>query len=223
MVQLSHTYVTTGENITLTNWTFAGKVMSLLFNMLSRFVTAFLPRSKHLLISWLQSLSTVILEHKKIRSITASTFPPAICLEPDTMTLIFWILSFKLASLLSSFTLIKRLFSSSSLSAIRMVLSAYRTFWIFLLVILIPAYELSSSAFCIMSSAYKLDKQGDNIQPWRTPLPILNQSVFPCPVLTVDSWPAYRFLRSQVIWSGIPVSLSIFCSLFWSTLSEALA
>ena len=70
MVQLSHPYVTTDENITLTNWTFAGKVMSLLFNMLSRFVTAFLPRSKRLLISWLQSPSAVILEPKKIKSVT---------------------------------------------------------------------------------------------------------------------------------------------------------
>ena len=57
-----------------------------------------------------------------------------------------------------------------------------------------------------MSSAYKLNKQGDNIQPWRTPFPIWNQSVVPCPVLTVVSWPAYRFLKRQVRWSGIPIS-----------------
>ena len=65
--------------------------------------------------------------------------------------------------------------------------------------------------------AYKLNKQGDNTQPWRTPFPIWNQSVFPCPVLTVASWPAYRFLRRQVKWSGIPISLRIFHSLWWST------
>ena len=72
-VQLSHPYVTTGKTIALTRWTFVGKVMSLLFNMLSRLVISFLPRSKHLLISWLQSPSAVILEPKKIKSDTAST------------------------------------------------------------------------------------------------------------------------------------------------------
>ena len=72
MVQLSHAYLTTGKTIALIRWTFVGKVMSLLFNMLSRFAIAFLPRSKHLLISWLQSLSSVILEPKKIKSVTIS-------------------------------------------------------------------------------------------------------------------------------------------------------
>ena len=72
MVQLSHPYLTTGKTVALTRWTFVGKVMSLLFNMLSRFLIAFLPRSKHLLISWLQSPSAVILEPKKIKSVTVS-------------------------------------------------------------------------------------------------------------------------------------------------------
>ena len=81
MVQLSHPYITTGKTITLTKWTFVGKVMSLLFNMLSRFVIAFLPRSKRLLISWLQSLSAVILEPKKIKSLTVSPVSPSICHE----------------------------------------------------------------------------------------------------------------------------------------------
>ena len=92
MVQLSHPYMTTGKNIALTRWTFVGKVMSLLFNMLSRLVIAFLPRSKHLLISWLQSPSAVILEHKKIKSITVSIVSPSICHEvrgPDAMTVVF--------------------------------------------------------------------------------------------------------------------------------------
>jgi len=75
IVQLSHPYMTTGKTIALTRRTFAGKVMSMLFNTLSRFVIAFLPRSNHLLISWIQSLSTVILEPKKIKSVTVSTFP----------------------------------------------------------------------------------------------------------------------------------------------------
>ena len=100
------------------------KVMSLLFNTLSRFVVAFLLRSKCLLISWLQSSSAAILETKKIKSVTVSIVSPSICHEvmgPDAMILVFWMLSFKPAFLHSSFTFIKRLFSSSSLSAIRVV------------------------------------------------------------------------------------------------------
>ena len=79
MVKLSHSYMTTGKTTTLTTQSFVGKVMSLLFNKLSRFVIAFLPRNKHLLISWLQSLSAVSLEPKKRQSVTVSTFPPSIC------------------------------------------------------------------------------------------------------------------------------------------------
>ena len=78
-VQLSHPYMTTGKTIALTRWTFVDKVMSLFFNMLSRLVITFLPRSKRLLISWLQSPSAVILEPKKIKSDTASTVSPSIC------------------------------------------------------------------------------------------------------------------------------------------------
>ena len=120
-------------------------------------------------------------------------------------------------------TFIKKLFSSSSLSAIRVVSSAYLRLLIFLPEILIPACASSSPVFRIMYSAYKLNKQSDNIQPWCTPFLIRNQSVVPCPVLTVASWPAYRFLRRQVRWSGIPISLRIFHSFFWSTESKALA
>ena len=78
IVQLSHPYMTTGKTIALTRWTFVGKALSLLFNMLSRLVITFLPRSKHLLISWLQSPSAVILESPKIKSATASTVSPSI-------------------------------------------------------------------------------------------------------------------------------------------------
>ena len=81
MVQLSHPYMTTGKTIALTTWTFVGKVMSLLLNMLSRLVIAFLPRSKHLLISWLQSPSAVILEPKKIKSVTVSMFPQLLAMR----------------------------------------------------------------------------------------------------------------------------------------------
>ena len=78
----------------------------------------------------------------------------------------------------------------------------------------IPAWASSSLALKLVHSACKLNKQGDNIQSWCTPFPIWNQSVVPCPVLTVASWTAYRFLRRQVRWSGIPISLRIFHSLF---------
>ena len=136
---------------------------------------------------------------------------------PDAMILVFWMLSYKPTFSLSSFTFIKRLFSSSSLSAIKVVSSAYLRLLIFLPAILIPAYASSSPAFLMMYSAYKLNKEGDNIQPWRTPFPIWNQSVVPCPVLTVASWPTYRFLKRQVRWSGIPISWRIFHCLWWST------
>ena len=122
----------------------------------------------------------------------------------------------------STFTFIKRLFSSFLLSAIKVVSSAYLRLLIFFPEILIPACASSSPAFHIMYSAYKLNKQGDNIQPWCTSFPIWNQSVVPCPVLTGASWPAYRFLKRQVRWSGIPVSLRIFQSSLWSTQSKAL-
>ena len=95
IVQLSHPYMTTGKTIALTRRTFVGKVMSLFFNMLSRLVITFLPRSKRLLISWLQSPSAVILEPRKIKSATVS---PSLCHEvmgPGAMILVFWILSFK--------------------------------------------------------------------------------------------------------------------------------
>ena len=132
-------------------------------------------------------------------------------------------IEFKPAFSLSTFTFIKRLFSSSSLSPIRVVSSAYLRIMIVLLEILILACGSSSLAFCMMYSAYKLNKQGGNIQPWRTPFPVWNQSVVPCPVLTVASWPAYRFLRRQVRGSGIPIFWIIFHSLLWSTQSKALA
>ena len=123
MVQLSHPYMTTGKTISLTRWTFVSKVMSLLCNMLSRFTIAFLPRSKHLFISWLQSPSAMISEPKKIKSVIASPFLLPICHEemhPDAMTPVFWMLSFKAACSLSfhPHQEMRFLFSSSSLSAI---------------------------------------------------------------------------------------------------------
>ena len=109
MVQLSHPYMTTGKTIALTRWTFVGKVISLLFIMLSRLVITFLPRSKRLLISWLQSPYAVILELKKIKSVTVSVVYPLIYHEvmgPDATVLAFLMLSFKPTFSLSSFTFI---------------------------------------------------------------------------------------------------------------------
>ena len=273
---------------------------SLLFNMMSMLVIDFLPRSKRLLISWLQSPSAVILsewvsevaqscptlcnpmdcsppgslvhgifqawilewvaisfsrgssqprdrtqvshvvgtrftvwatreavilEPPKIKSVTVSIVLPSISHEvmgPDVMILVFCMLSFKPTFSHSSFTFINGLFSFPSLSAIRVVSSAYLRLLIFLLAILIPACASFSPAFHMMYSSYKLNKQGNNIQPWCTPFPIWNQSVVPCPVLPVVSWSAYRFLRRQIKWSGIPISWRIFHSLLWSTQSKAL-
>ena len=98
IVQLSHPYMTTGKTTALTRWTFVGKVISLLFNMVSRLVITFLPRNKRLFISWLQSPSAVILEANKIKSATVFTLSPSICHEvmgPDAKILVFWMLSFK--------------------------------------------------------------------------------------------------------------------------------
>ena len=221
IVQLSHPYMTTRKNIAFTKWTFVGKIMSLLFNMLSRLVITFLPRSKCLLISWLQSPSAVILEPKKIKYVTVSIVSPSICHEmmgPDAMALVFWMLSFKPTFSLSSFTFIKKLFSSSSLSSRRVCHLHIWGYWYFsqkswFQLVLHPAQSFS---WCTL---HMLNKQGDNIQPWRTPFPIWNQCVVPCPVLTVASWPAYRFLKRQVRKFGIPISFKIFHSLLWSTQS----
>ena len=109
-----------------------------------------------------------------------------------------------------SFTLIKKLFSYSSLSAIRVVSSVYVRLLVFLLTVLIPACDSSNPAFHMMYSEYNLNKQGDSTQPWCIAFPILNQFVVPCLVLTVASWPAYRFLRRKVRWSVIPIYLRIF-------------
>ena len=160
------------------------------------------------LISWKQSLFTVILEPKKIKSVTVSIFLHLFALKgPDAVTLVFWLLSFKPVYSLSSFTFIKRLFTPSSLSAIRVVLSfAYLRLLIFLPAILIPACDSSNLAFQMMYCAYKLNKQVDNIHPCHTPFPILKQSVIPYLVLTVSSWSAYRLLKRKVRWSGTLIS-----------------
>ena len=153
--------------------------------MLSSFVIAFLPRSKSLLIWWLQSPFTVIFEPNKIDH-CFYFFPFYLPWSDRTRChdlIFFLMLSFKPAFSLSSFTLIKRLFSSSSLPAIRAASSAYLRLLIFL-----PAiFDSSNSVFHMMYSTRKLNKQGDNIQPCHTLLSILNQSIVPCPILTFST------------------------------------
>ena len=155
-IAFSDPYMTTGKTIALIRQTFVGKGMSLLFNMLSRLVITFLIRSKCLLTSWLQAPSVVILEPKKIKSVTVSTVSPSICYESmwlDVLIFVVWILKFKPAFSLYSFTFIKSLFSSSSFSAIKVVSSAYLKLLMFLPAILISPYDSSSPAFHMMYSA----------------------------------------------------------------------
>ena len=153
--------MTTGKTIALSTQTFVGREMSLLFSKLSRLVIAFLPRSKRLLISLLQSPSAVIVEPKKIVFHCFLCFPIYLPWSDRTgcHDLSFLNVEFSL----SSFTFLKRLFSSSSLSSIRVVSSAYLKLLVFLPAILIPAYASSSPAFLMMYSTYKLNKQSDNI------------------------------------------------------------
>ena len=186
--------------------------MSLLFNILSRFVIAFLPNSKSFnFMAAVTVCSDFGAQENKICH-CFQFFPFYLLWSGGARyhDLSFLNVGFQPAFSLSSFTLIKSLFSSSLFSAIRVVSSAYLKLLILLSEILIPACASSSPAFHMMYSANKLNKQGDNIQPCLTPFPILNQSVVPCLVLTVASLLAYRFLRRQVKWSGIALSLRIF-------------
>ena len=143
----------------------------------------FLPRSKCLLISWLQVTTFSDFRAQKCSLSLFPLCPYLFVMGPDAMILVFWMLSFKPTFLLSSFTFVKRLFISSSLFAIRVVSFTYLRLLIFLPAILIPACASSSPAFLMMYSACKLNKQGDNIQPWHTPFLIWNPSIVPCPVL----------------------------------------
>ena len=185
--------------------------------MLSKLVIIFLLRSKRLLISWLHSPSAVIREPQNIKSDTVS---PSICHEvmgPDATILVFWMLSYKPTFSHSSFTVIRRLFSSSLLSAIRVT----GIICISEVIDISPGnLDSSSPGFHMMYSAFQLNKQGDNIQLWSTPFPVWNQFVVPYLVLTVASWPAYTFPRRQLRLTGILICLRIVHSLLWSTWSK---
>ena len=206
MVQLSHPYMTTGKIIALTKWPLVRKLMSLRLNILSRFVIASLPRSKRLLNLWLQSPSAVIWEPKKIVCYCFHCFPIYLLWSNETGC---QDLSFLKCWVLSQF-----FFHSSSLSSKQsLVIFTFchkgDVICMFEVIDISPGYLdsslLFSLAFHMIYFAYKLNKQGDDIQPWPTPFPILNQSILPCPVLAVASWPVYRFVRSQVMWSGVSI------------------
>ena len=134
------------------------------------------------------------------------------CIKPGLV--ICFIIAFNLSQHQGLF---KRVSSSHHVATV------YLRLLMFLLAILIPTCNSSSQTFCMIYSTYKLNKQGDNTQPWHTPFPVWNQSVVPCSVLTFASWPLYTFLRRQVRWSGIPISFRIFHSLLWPTQSKVLA
>ena len=181
--------MTTGKTIAFMRWTFVGKVMSLLFNMLSTLVIAFLPRSKPLLISWLQ----LILEPKKIKSVTIAIFCLSIChkvMGLDAMILVFWMLSFKPAFHFPLSPWIRGSLVPLHFLPLEWLSSTYLRLLMFLLAILIPACDSYSPVFRMMYTSSKLNKHGDNIQPCHTPFPILNWSIVPCLVLTVASWPS---------------------------------
>ena len=167
--------MTTGKIIVLTRWTLVGKVMSLHFNTLSRFVITFLPRSKCLNFMAAVSTCSDFGAQKNKVSHSFHYFPIYLPWSDGTRChdLNFLNTEFKPTFSHSSFTFIKRLFNSS-LSAVRVMSSAYLRLLIFLPAILIPACVSSNPTFLMMDSAYKLNKHGDNIQPWRTPFPIWN-------------------------------------------------
>ena len=130
--------------------------------------------------------------------------------------LIFWMLSFKEGFSLHSFTFFKRLFHSSLLSAISMVSSTYLRLLMFFPRNLYSIFCFIQASLLHDITTYKLNKQDDNTKPWYTPFPIWNQSIVPCLLLTDASWPAYRFHRRQIRWSGSLIPLRIFHSLLWS-------
>ena len=163
-VQLSQPDMTTGKTIALTRRTIVDKVMSLLFNMLSRLVIIFLPKSKQVSFNFMAA-STICSDFGAQKNKVSHCFHCFPIYLPWTDGTGCHLVS----ACHSPFIFIKRLFSSSSLSVIRVVSSAYLRLLIFLPAVLIPAGASSSPAFLMMYSAYKLNKQGDNIQPWHIP------------------------------------------------------
>ena len=216
MVQLSQPFMATGKTIALTRWTFVGRIMAPAFQH-SVWVCHSFPAKKQT-----SDFMAAVTIHSGFRAqeeeichyfhIFPSYLPWSNGAGCHDLSF-FLIFSFKLALSLSSFTLIKRLFSSSSLSTIREVSSTYLRLLMFLLPILTLACNSSSPAFLMVWSEYSLNKQCDSRHLCFTPFLISNQSVVPYRVLSVASWPKYRFPRWQVRWSSIPICLRAFHSL----------
>ena len=213
MVQLAHPYMTTGKTVALTRQILLARVVSLLFNMLSRFIIVFLAKSMSF------NFMSAFIIHRDFRSqeikicncFTLSASISHGLMGLDAMIFVFWMLKNSPLSSSSRGSLIPLYF------AFRVVSSAYLRLLIFFLAILIPPYDSSSPSFCMSFSPYEFNKHRDNIQLYHTPLPTLNQSFVLCLLLTVASWSSYRFLRRQVRFSGIPTSFRIFHSWLWST------
>ena len=205
MVQLSHLHMTTEKIIALTIWTFVRKVLSLLSNKSSRFVIAFLPRSKHLLILWLELLSAVILEPKKIKFVTVCTFSLF-----AMKWLVFWMLSFKPAFSLFSFTLIKS--SLVPLCFLPLQWCHLHICYCISEVVDISPISLDSSLWVIQPSI------SHDVTTYSLAYSFPNPEPVCCSMSgSVAPWPASRFHRRQVGWSGSPISWRIFHSLLWST------
>ena len=197
-VQLSYPYMTTGKTITLIRQLFVSKVMSLLFNMLSRLVTTYLPRSKHLLISGQQSPSAVILEPQKIKSVTVAPSIFQEVMRPDAIILVFWMLSIKPTFSVSSFTFIRRLFSSSSFSAIIVVSSSYLRSLIFFWqswfqLVLHPAQHFS---WCTLHVYVNLKYNTVNILSFNKERKKIS-SAFPLSMFSDIKWTAIIFLITK--------------------------
>ena len=197
----------------LTRWTFVGKVMSLLFNMLSQLVITSLPRNKRLNFMAAVTICSDFGAQENEVSHCFHCFPIYLPWSNGTRCHDLCFLNIMSTFSLSSFHLHQEVFLFLFTFCHKGGVIRVSEMLIFLSAILIPAFASSSPAFLRMYSAYKLNKQGDNIQPWLTPFSIWNQSVVPCPVLTVASSHAYRFLKRQVSWSGTPISLRFFHSL----------
>ena len=157
-------------------------------------------------------MAAVILEPPKIKSVTVTIVSPSSChgvMGPDAMIFVFWMLSFK-----PTFSL----FFHFHQEVLEFLLSFCRKGGV---ICISEVTDISPSK--LDSTLCFIQPHISHAKPWRTSFPIWNQSMVPCPVLTVASWPAYRFLRRQIQWSGIPISWRIFHSLLWSTQSKALA
>ena len=220
MDQLSHPYMTIGKIIAFTTWSFVGKMMFLLFNLMSAFIMVFLPRSKCLLISWLQSPYTVILEHKKIKSITVSNFPLLFVWSDGASCHLYfecWVWSQLFHSSISCSS------RSSLIPLCFLPLKWHHPHfwgcWGFPGNLIPPACVSPSPEYSMMYSAYMLNKQGDTALLYSFPnleSVCWSLSGSNCCFLTY-----IQVSQRQVRWSGISISLRIFHSFLWFIQSKA--